>query len=54
MEEDLCTIEIIKDNNDYVAMVTSEMGGKRDYRSQSFEEVLDQLRDDLMGEFEPM
>ena len=52
MEEVLCSIEIIKENNDFVAKIQSDLGGIREYRSAYFEDVLDQLVIDLQEEFE--
>ncbi len=52
MEETLCNVEFIKDNNDYIARVQSEIGGLREYRSASLEEVLEQVIIDLQEEFE--
>ncbi len=52
MEESLCNVEFIKENNDYVARVQSEIGGLREYRSSSLEEVLEQVIIDLQEEFE--
>lgn len=52
MEEVLCSIEIIKDNNDFVARIQSDLGGIREYRSSNFEDVLDQFVIDLQEEFE--
>lgn len=52
MEEELCTIEIMKDNNDFIARVRSDLGGNREYKSQSFEDVLEQFVIDLQEEFE--
>ena len=43
MEEVLCSIEIIKENNDFIAKIQSDLGGNREYRSQLFEDVLDQF-----------
>lgn len=52
MEETLCNVEFIKDNNDFIARVQSEIGGLREYRSASLEEVLEQVIIDLQEEFE--
>lgn len=52
MEESLCNVEILKVANTYVARVQSELGGLREYRSSSFEEVLEQVIIDLQEEFE--
>jgi len=52
MEESLCNVEFLKNNNMYIARVQSELGGVREYRSSSFEEVLEQVIIDLQEEFE--
>jgi len=52
MEEVLCSIELIKENVDYVAKVQSALGGLREFRSANFEEVLEQLVGELQEEFE--
>ena len=54
MEEVLCSIEIIKENNDFIAKIQSDLGGNREYRSQLFEDFLDQFVMDLQEEFESM
>ena len=54
MEEVLCSIEIIKENNDFIAKIQSDLGGKREHRSQLFEDVLDQFVMDLQEEFASM
>lgn len=52
MEESLCNIEFLKDASTYMARVQSELGGLREYRSSTFEEVLEQVIIDLQEEFE--
>jgi hypothetical protein len=52
MEESLCNVEFLKDNNNFVARVQSELGGLREYQSSSLEEVLEQVIIDLQEEFE--
>lgn len=52
VEEPLCSIEILKDNNNFVARIQSEYGGNREYKSSNFEEVLEQMTMDLQEEFE--
>jgi hypothetical protein len=52
MEESLCNVEFLKDASTYLARVQSELGGLREYRSSSFEEVLEQVIIDLQEEFE--
>lgn len=54
MEEVLCNIEIIKENDYFIAKVQSDLGGCRDYKSQNFEDVLEQFATDLQEEFESM
>lgn len=53
-EEVLCSVELVKDNNDFLAKIQSEYGGVREYRSSNFEEVLEQLIQDLQEEFETL
>lgn len=52
MEEILCNVELVKENNDFVARIQSDLGGTREYKSSNFEEVLEQLVIDLQEEFE--
>jgi len=52
MEEVLCNVEIVKDNNNFVARIQSDLGGMREYKSSNFEEVLEQMTMDLQEEFE--
>ncbi|HKM13311.1 MAG TPA: hypothetical protein VJY42_00065 [Candidatus Methanomethylophilaceae archaeon] len=52
MEEVLCNVEFVKENNDFVAKIQSDLGGAREYKSPSFEEVLEQVVIDLQEEFE--
>lgn len=54
MEEVLCNVELVKENNDFVVKIQSDLGGVREYRSMSFEEVLEQLMQDLQEEFESL
>ncbi len=54
MEEVLCNVELIKENNDFVAKIQSDLGGVREYKSANFEEVLEQLVIDLQEEFESL
>ncbi len=53
-EEVLCNVELVKDNNDFVIKIQSDLGGVREYRSSNFEEVLEQLMQDLQEEFESL
>jgi hypothetical protein len=54
MEEVLCSIEITKENNDFVAKIQSDLGGNREYRSRSYEDIIEQFVADLQEEFESM
>ena len=54
MEEVLCNGELVKENNDFVIKIQSDLGGVREYRSMNFEEVLEQLMQDLQEEFESL
>ena len=42
----------MKENNDFVVKIQSDLGGIREYKSSQFEEVLEQLVQDLQEEFE--
>ncbi len=52
MEELLCTIEFVEEDDMFVAKLQSPLGGLREYRSASFDEVLDQVMIELQQEFE--
>ena len=52
MEEVLCNVELVKENSDFVVKIQSDLGGIREYKSSQFEEVLEQLVQDLQEEFE--
>jgi len=52
MEELLCNVEFLKSDANYIARVQSELGGLREYRSSSLEEILEQVIIDLQEEFE--
>src|SRR3990170_1146864 len=52
MEESLVNVEFIKSSNRYIARIQSEIGGMREYTSNSFEEVLEQVVIDLQEEAE--
>ena len=52
MEEVLCNVELVKENNDFVVKIQSDLGGIREYRSVQFEEVLEQLVQDMQEEFD--
>jgi hypothetical protein len=51
MEEALCHIEISEEDSEIVAKVQSALGGLREFRSQSLEEVLRLVTIELQEEF---
>lgn len=53
-EELLCNVELVKDSNEFAVRIQSDFGGVREYRSSSFEEVLEQLVQDLQEEFDSL
>ena len=52
MEESLCNVEFLRGPKSYIARVQSDLGGLREYTSESFEEVLEQVIIDIQEEFE--
>ena len=52
MEEELAAVEVVRENDGYIAKVQSDLGGVREYRGRTFEEVLEQVIIDLQEEFE--
>ncbi len=52
VEERLCSIEFLEDGNVFIAKLQSPLGGVREYRGASFDEVLDQVMIELQQEFE--
>ena len=52
MEEPLCHIEISEDKNDIVAKVQSELGGLREFRAYTLEDVLRMVTIELQEEFD--
>ena len=52
MEESLCNVEFVRDADTFIARVQSDLGGLREYRANSLEEVLEQVILDLQEEFE--
>ena len=53
MEEDLCEIRIVKEDNDFVIHMHDQYGGNRELvRSKNIEEALDELLQDLQEQFE--
>ncbi|MDI6917210.1 MAG: hypothetical protein QMC80_05380 [Thermoplasmatales archaeon] len=51
MDEPLCSIEIVKRGNGFVAKVQTQLGGQREFRGSAFEEMLEQLVIELQEEF---
>lgn len=52
MEELLCSIEIVKENNEYVAKFQSDLGSGRECRSADLENLLGMLFEDILEEFD--
>ena len=52
MEDVLCNITIVKENEYFVAHIESDYGGSRDFKSKNFEEVLEQVNTELTDEFD--
>ena len=52
MEEPIANVEVVRGPAGYVAKVQSELGGIREYRGTTFEQVLEQVVIDLQEEFE--
>jgi len=52
MDQLLCTIEVARNQREYILKIESDKGGAREYKSQDFEEVLEQAVIDLQEEFE--
>jgi hypothetical protein len=48
----MCSIELIKKDDSFVARVVSQLGGKREYKSKGFENLLEQIFFDLREEFQ--
>jgi len=52
MEESLCSIEILKRPDPFLARIQTDLGGVREVKSPSFEGVLEQVVLDLQEEFD--
>lgn len=50
MEETLCTIEIVKDNDSFKAKVQSGSGRYVEYENEDFENLLQQVYEDIEEE----
>ena len=51
MEEELYTIEIVKDNNNFIGRVRGSFGN-REYSSPYFADLLEQIANELEDEFD--
>jgi hypothetical protein len=52
MEESLCSIEILKRPDSFLARIQTDLGGVREVKSTTFEGVLEQVVLDLQEEFD--
>ena len=52
MQEALCHIEISEDETEIVAKVQSELGGLREFRASTLEDVLRMVTIELQEEFD--
>ncbi|UCE39722.1 MAG: hypothetical protein JSW00_11730 [Thermoplasmata archaeon] len=52
MKKSLCSIEILKNPDSYIAKIQTELGGVRVLRSPTFEGILEQVVLDIQEEFE--
>ncbi len=51
MQELICNIEFLKEGEEYMAKLRTEIGGLMEYSGLSFEEVLNQVILELEEEF---
>lgn len=52
MEETLCSIEIVKENSSFKAKVQSSVGRYVEYENSDFENLLQQVYEDINEEIE--
>jgi len=52
LEETLCSIEIVKDGEGYKAKVQTSLGRYVEYRNDDFENLLQQVYEDIQEEIE--
>lgn len=52
MDESLCNIQIMRESSNFVVKIQTELGGIREYKSKSFEGVLQQMLIDIQEEFD--
>ncbi|MFW6040522.1 MAG: hypothetical protein ACOC85_01660 [Thermoplasmatota archaeon] len=52
MEETMCSIEIVKENGAYRAKVQTGMGRYIEYQHEDFENLLQQVYEDIQEELE--
>ncbi|MFG1519773.1 MAG: hypothetical protein AAE977_04795 [Thermoplasmataceae archaeon] len=51
MQELICNIEFVKEDEDYIAKLRTEIGGLREFSAMTFEEVLNDVMLELEEEF---
>lgn len=52
MEESLCRIEIFREGPRFIGRMHSSLGGNREYASQAFDRVLNQIVSEMQDEFD--
>jgi hypothetical protein len=52
VEEEICHIEVIKEDEEIVAKLESDLGGIREFRAFTYEELLKMLINELQEEFD--
>lgn len=52
MDKSLCSIEILKNPDSYIAKIQTDLGGIRVLKSPTFEGILEQVVLDIQEEFE--
>lgn len=52
LDENLCNIQIMRESSSFVVKIQTELGGIREYKSKSFEGVLQQMLIDIQEEFD--
>ncbi len=53
MEEVLCNIEIVKENNTFIARIETDLGS-REHKASSIEDVIEQFVMDIQDEFDSL
>lgn len=52
MEEEICHIEISKEDREIVAKLESDLGGIREFRAYNYEDLLKMVINELQEEFD--